>query len=55
MMERIHFTDNSQITIDEQFEIDKDLGMVDCCIVQTGKFNEHLIPLASYLDRWIIW
>ncbi|CAF1257428.1 unnamed protein product [Rotaria sordida] len=55
MMERIDLTDNSEITIDEQFELDKNLGSVDCCVVQTNKFNEHLLPLASYLDRWIIW
>ncbi|CAF4733376.1 unnamed protein product, partial [Rotaria socialis] len=54
MMERIDLTDETRIKIDEQFEIDKNLGSVDCCVVQTSKFNEHLLPLASYLDHWII-
>ena len=55
MIERINLTDTSQITIDEQFEIDKNLSAVDCCLVQTNKYNEHLLPLASYLDHWIVW
>jgi hypothetical protein len=55
MIERIDLTDKSQITIDEQFEIDKNLGSVDCCVVQTNKYNQNLLPLASYLDHWIVW
>jgi hypothetical protein len=55
MIERIKMTADSSIVIDEQFEVDKELGSVDCCIVQTNKFNEHLVPLAPYLDRWIVW
>ncbi len=55
MIERIDLTDTSDITIDEQFEIDKNLGAVDCCVVQTNKFNQNLLPLASYLDHWIVW
>jgi hypothetical protein len=55
MIERIDLSDKSQITIDEQFEIDKNLNAVDCCVVQTNKYNEHLLPLASYLDHWIVW
>ncbi|UJR31260.1 hypothetical protein I4U23_018760 [Adineta vaga] len=54
-IERIDLSDSSNIKIDEQFEIDKDLGAVDCCVVQTNQYNEHLLPLASYLDRWIMW
>ncbi|CAF0718134.1 unnamed protein product [Adineta steineri] len=55
IIERIDFTDPSNIIIEELFEIDKNLGAVDCCVVQTNQFNEHLLPLASYLNRWIIW
>jgi hypothetical protein len=55
MIERIDFTDKSRIIIDEQFEIDKNLSAVDCCIVRTNKYNEHLLPLASFLDHWIVW
>lgn len=55
MIERIDLSDDSDIKIEEVFEIDKTLGSVDCCLVQTSKYNEHLLPLASYLDRWIIW
>jgi len=55
MIERVDFSSDSQITIDEQFEIDRNLSAVDCCVIQTNKYNEHLLPLASYLDHWIIW
>ncbi|CAF1067400.1 unnamed protein product [Adineta ricciae] len=55
IVERIDFSDSSNPTIDEQFEIDKDFTAVDCCVVQTNQYNEHLLPLASYLDRWIVW
>lgn len=55
MIERVDFSSKSQITIDAQFEIDRNLGAVDCCVIQTNKYNEHLLPLASYLDHWIIW
>ncbi len=55
MIERIDLSDTSEITIDEQFEIDKNLSAVDCCVVQTNKFNQNLLPLASYLDHWIVW
>lgn len=55
MIERIDFRENSSLNIEEQFEIDKYLGAVDCCLIQTNKYNEHLLPLASYLDHWIVW
>ena len=56
MIERIQFSaDNRSINIEEQFEIDRDLSCVDCCVVQTNQFNQHLLPLASYLDHWIVW
>lgn len=55
MIERMDFRENSSLVIEEQFEIDKYLGAVDCCLIQTNKYNEHLLPLASYLDHWIVW
>ena len=55
MIERMDFRENSSLTIEEQFEVDKYLGAVDCCLIQTNRYNEHLLPLASYLDHWIVW
>ena len=55
MVERIDLSDKSRVIIDEQFEIDKNLSAVDCCVVRTNKYNEHLLPLASFLDHWIVW
>ena len=54
-IERVDLKNSAQIIVDEQFEVDKDFFSVDCCVVQTNRFNEHLLPLASYLDHWIIW
>jgi hypothetical protein len=55
MIERIDRKKDSSLSIEEQFEIDKNLSAVDCCVVRTSKYNEHLLPLASYLDHWIVW
>ena len=54
-VERLDLRDNGSLNIEEQFEIEKYLGAVDCCVIRTNKYNEHLLPLASYLDHWIVW
>ena len=54
-IERIDFSRPEDVTIDEHIDIDKDLGAVDCCVVRTSQRNENLLPVASYLDHWIVW
>lgn len=55
MIERIDVKNDATIIVDDEFEIEKNLSAVDCCVVETSKFNEHLLPLAAFLDRWVVW
>ena len=55
MIERIDVNNAGTISVEEEFELEKNLAAVDCCVVQTSKYNEHLLPLAAFLDRWVVW
>lgn len=56
IVERIDVKNNGEnISIEELFEVEKDFSSVDCCVVRTNRFNQHLLPLASFLDHWIVW
>ncbi|CAF1531153.1 unnamed protein product, partial [Didymodactylos carnosus] len=52
MIERINL---DSFQIEDVFQLEKELATVDCCIVQTNKYNNSLLPLAEYLDKWVVW